>query len=100
MESGSDDMEKVREVSCPSRHRTIRFIDVLKGGQCSGCKTKLRLPKAHFRVPRIAGMLLGIVFVVKTYSLVFTSPASFPLVMGWLAVVVVVNLSAQLLFML
>src|SRR5438876_566381 len=93
-------MAKAREVRCPRCQSVVRFLDVLKRGQCSSCKTRLCLPKAHFLIPRICGLLLGVVFVVETYSRVLTSPASFPLVMAWILVVAIVAITAQLLFML
>ncbi len=76
-------------MTCPECTRAVRRLDI-RAGRCPACSTKICIPKAYYRPIQILGVVVTIVFIVRTFSIFFTSPASFPLVMLWFVLILVV----------
>ena len=85
-------------MTCPDCRRSVRFLDV-KLRRCPSCEAKICVPKRYFRPAMLLGVAVTIVTIVKTFSTFFTSPPSFPLVMLWLVILVLVQFGATLLSM-
>ena len=90
-------MKKRVPMTCPQCRRAIRFLDVKKG-RCPSCEIKLCVPKTYFRPAHVLAIVVTVVILVRTFSTFVKSPASFPLVMLWLLMLVSVRASLTLLF--
>ena len=76
-------------MTCPACLRAVRFLDI-RAGRCPVCSTRICVPKAYFRPIQVLSVVITILFVAETFSIFFKSPASFTLVMLWLALILVV----------
>lgn len=76
-------------MTCPACSRAVRVVDV-RVGRCPACGTRICILKAYYRPIQVSGVVITIAFIVGTFSTFFTSPASFPLVMLWLVLILIV----------
>lgn len=83
-------------MTCPACSRPVRFLDI-KAGRCPVCSTRICVPKAYYRPIQVLSVVITIAFIVETFSTFFTSPASFPLVMLWFVMILVVFFCTVLL---
>jgi|GEM_PF-1337677 hypothetical protein len=82
---------------CPECHGLLSFKNAVLE-MCPRCKTKICIPKTYWRRATLQACAVTLLYLVKTFTLFFKSPASFPLVMLWLALAFPILIGSMLLF--